>query len=171
MFLVSSGTLLLFFMIQWILEIWSLVSLPILNPTWTSGSFWFAYCWSLFWIILTIILLTHEKSWIQMTFTQRPCGAKIQWDSGEVKEDRTVRWGQRGQLLTKLWCMYVMKLLTSKMVWTLAHATIWINLKNLLSERSFAKETQSTWFHYDMPQFLIFFFNGRVLRHLLVDSI
>ena len=38
--------------------------------------------------------------------------------------------------------MYVMKLLTSKMVWTLAHATIGINPQNLLSERSLAQEAQ-----------------------------
>ena len=40
-----------------ILAIWSLVSLPFLNPDWTSGSFRFTYCWSLAWSILSITLL------------------------------------------------------------------------------------------------------------------
>ena len=36
-----------FFMIQQMLAIWSLVSLPFLNPAWTSGISRFRYCWSL----------------------------------------------------------------------------------------------------------------------------
>ena len=44
-------------MIQWMLEIWSLVPLPFLNPAWTPGSSWFTYCWSLAWRILSITLL------------------------------------------------------------------------------------------------------------------
>ena len=39
------------------LAIWSLVSLPFLNPAWTSGSLWFTYSWSLAWRILSINLL------------------------------------------------------------------------------------------------------------------
>ena len=35
-----------FSMIQWMLAIWSLVPLLLLNPTWTSGSSQFTYCWS-----------------------------------------------------------------------------------------------------------------------------
>ena len=35
---------LVFSMIQWMLAIWSLVPLPFLNPTWTSGSSQFTYC-------------------------------------------------------------------------------------------------------------------------------
>ena len=38
-----------FLMIQQMLEIWSLVPLPFLNPSWISGSSWFTYCWSLAW--------------------------------------------------------------------------------------------------------------------------
>ena len=34
-------------MIQRMLTIWSLVSLPFLKPAWTSGSLWFMYCWNL----------------------------------------------------------------------------------------------------------------------------
>ena len=37
-----------FSMIQWMLAIWSLVPLPFLKPTWTSGISQFTYCWSLF---------------------------------------------------------------------------------------------------------------------------
>ena len=40
-------------------------SLPFLNPTWTSGSSWFTYCWSLAWRILIIILLACEMSAIR----------------------------------------------------------------------------------------------------------
>ena len=36
-------------MIQRLLAIWSLVSLPYLDPAWTSGSSQFTYCWSLTW--------------------------------------------------------------------------------------------------------------------------
>ena len=46
-----------FSMIQRMLAIWSLVSLPFLKPTRTSGSSWFTYCWSLTWRILSITLL------------------------------------------------------------------------------------------------------------------
>ena len=45
-----------FLMIQWMLAIWSLVPLPFLKPSWTSGSSWFMYCWSLAWRILSITL-------------------------------------------------------------------------------------------------------------------
>ena len=53
-----------FFYIQQMLAIWSLVPLPFLNPTWTSGSSWFMYCWSLAWRILSITLLAYEMSTI-----------------------------------------------------------------------------------------------------------
>ena len=43
-----------FSMIQQMLAIWSLVSLPFLNAPWTSGSSRFTYCWSLAWRILSI---------------------------------------------------------------------------------------------------------------------
>ena len=43
-----------FSVIQWMLAIWSLVSLPFLNPACTSGSSWFTYCWS---------LLSHKQQW------------------------------------------------------------------------------------------------------------
>ena len=51
-----------FSMIQWILVIWFLVSLPFLNPAWTSGSSGFTYCWSLAWRILSITLLAWNES-------------------------------------------------------------------------------------------------------------
>ena len=47
-------------MIQQMLTIWSLLSLPFLNPTWISGSSWFMYCWNLAWRILSITLLAYE---------------------------------------------------------------------------------------------------------------
>ena len=57
-----SGTPLLSPWFNKMLAIWSLVSLPFLNPAWTSGSSQFTYCWSLAWRILSIILLAYEKS-------------------------------------------------------------------------------------------------------------
>ena len=50
------------------LAIWSLVSLPFLNPAWTSGSSQFIYCWSLAWRILSITFLTCEMSAIVRLF-------------------------------------------------------------------------------------------------------
>ena len=49
-------------MIQQMLAIWSLVPLPFLNPTYTSGISQFTYCWSLVWRILSIDLLSSEMS-------------------------------------------------------------------------------------------------------------
>ena len=37
------------------LAIWCLVTLPFLEPAWTSGSSWFTYCWSLAWRILSSV--------------------------------------------------------------------------------------------------------------------
>ena len=54
------------------LTIWSLVSLPFLNPTWTSGSSWCTYCWSLAWRIRSIALLSCEMSAIV-------CSLNILW--------------------------------------------------------------------------------------------
>ena len=45
-----------------IMAIWCLVPLPFLNPAWTYGSSWFMYCWSLAWRILSITLLSCERS-------------------------------------------------------------------------------------------------------------
>ena len=59
---------LVFSMIQLMLAIWSLVPLPYLNPAWTSGSSWFAYCCSLAWRILSITLLACEMSTIVSWF-------------------------------------------------------------------------------------------------------
>ena len=52
-------------MIQQLLEIWSLVLLPFLNPAWTSRTSWFMYCWSLAWRILSITLLVCEMSAVE----------------------------------------------------------------------------------------------------------
>ena len=49
-------------MIQHMLAIWSLVPLPFLKPTWTSGSSRFTYCWSLAWRILSITLLIEGNN-------------------------------------------------------------------------------------------------------------
>ena len=50
-----------FFYDPTMLTIWSLVSLPFLNPPWTSGSSQFTYCWSLAWRILSITLLVCKE--------------------------------------------------------------------------------------------------------------
>ena len=51
-----------FSMIRRVLAIWPLVTLPFLNPTWTSGSSWFIYCWSPACKILSMTLLAWEMS-------------------------------------------------------------------------------------------------------------
>ena len=53
-----------FSMIQQMLAIWSLVFLPFLNPSCTSGSSRFTYCWSIDWRILSKILL--DIKWVQL---------------------------------------------------------------------------------------------------------
>ena len=55
-------------MIQLILETWSLVPLPFLNPACTSGSSWFMYCWSLTWRILSMTVLACEMSAVVWLF-------------------------------------------------------------------------------------------------------
>ena len=57
-----------FLMIQRMLAIWSLVPLPFLKPSWTSGSSRFTYCWSLSWRILSITLLACKMSAIVRQF-------------------------------------------------------------------------------------------------------
>ena len=47
---------------QWRLAILSLAPLPFLSPAWTSGSSWFAWCWSLSCKILSVTLLAWEMS-------------------------------------------------------------------------------------------------------------
>ena len=56
------NSLFFYFMIQQKLKMWSLVSLPFLNPAWTSGSSQFMYCWSPTWRILSITFLACEMS-------------------------------------------------------------------------------------------------------------
>ena len=57
-----------FSMTQWLLVIWSLVSLPFLNIAWTCGSSWFTSCWSLAWRILSITWLACEMNAIVWQF-------------------------------------------------------------------------------------------------------
>ena len=57
-----------FSMIQWMLAIWSLVTLPFLNPACTSGSSWFTYHWNLASRIFSITLLLCEMSAIEQQF-------------------------------------------------------------------------------------------------------
>ena len=49
-----------FLVIQWMLAIWSLASLPFLNPAWTSGSSRFMHCLSMVCRILSITVLVCE---------------------------------------------------------------------------------------------------------------
>ena len=83
-----------FTMIQWMLTIWSLIPLPFLNPACTSESFWFTYCWSLTWRILSITLLTCEMS-ATLTREQRVanCTAVL----------KTSTWSNTFLLLTSRW--------------------------------------------------------------------
>ena len=54
-------------MIQWMLAIWSVVSLPFLISAWKSESSQFTYYWSLAWRILSITLLACR--WVQLFST------------------------------------------------------------------------------------------------------
>ena len=54
--------LLIFLWSNGLLAIWSLVPLPFLNRTWSSGISQFMNCWSLAWRILSITLLVCEMS-------------------------------------------------------------------------------------------------------------
>ena len=53
-----------FFYDPWMLEIWSLVPLPFLNPACTSGCSQFTYYWNLSWRIL--ILPCYHVKWAQL---------------------------------------------------------------------------------------------------------
>ena len=53
-----------FTVIQWMLEIWSLVLLPFADQTWISTSSWFTYCWSLTRRIWA--LLCQHVKWVQL---------------------------------------------------------------------------------------------------------
>ena len=55
-----------FLLIQQMLAIWSLVSLPFLNPACTSVSSWSMHCWSLAWRILHITLLVTALATVQL---------------------------------------------------------------------------------------------------------
>ena len=65
-----------FSMIQQMLPICSLVHLPFLNPTWTSGSSRFTYCWSLTWRIIScncaifyaFVFYRHSELMIEILF-------------------------------------------------------------------------------------------------------
>ena len=73
-----------FSMIQQMLAIWSLVTLPFLNPVWTSGSSRFAYWWSLARRILSVTLLVCEMSAIVWYFEH-----SLAWE-----ESRSEGWGK-----------------------------------------------------------------------------
>ena len=57
-----------FSVIQQMLAIWSLVSVPFIDPTCPSESSWFTYYWSLAWRIFSIILLAWEMTAIVRQF-------------------------------------------------------------------------------------------------------
>ena len=57
-----------FFMIQHLLAIWSLVPLPFLNPSWTSGSSRFTY-WLEAWLGEFWALLCWHVRWVQLCST------------------------------------------------------------------------------------------------------
>ena len=62
-------------MIQ-MLAIWTYVPLPFLNLSWTSGSSWFMYCWSLTWRILFANMWNEYNCAIVWTFF----GIAFLWD-------------------------------------------------------------------------------------------
>ena len=60
-----------FSMIQWILPIWPLVSLPFINPVWTSSISRFMCCWNLAWRIVSMPLFNSvqllSRVWLFVT--------------------------------------------------------------------------------------------------------
>ena len=70
-----------FSVIQWILSIWSVVPLHVLNPVCTSGSSLFICCWSLAWRILSITLLACDKCNCVVVWTF--FGVAFLWDWNE----------------------------------------------------------------------------------------
>ena len=60
---------------------WTLVSLPFLNPAWTSGSSQFTYWWSLAWRILSISLLAWDECNCVVAWTF--FGIAFLWDWNE----------------------------------------------------------------------------------------
>ena len=58
-------------MIQWILPIWPLVSLPFINPVWTSSISRFMCCWNLAWRIVSMPLFNSvqllSRVWLFVT--------------------------------------------------------------------------------------------------------
>ena len=68
---------------------WFLVTLPFLNPHWTSGSsytsvnIWFTYCWSLAWRILSITLLACMWDGCNYALVWTFFGIAFLWDWNE----------------------------------------------------------------------------------------
>ena len=71
-----------FFMIQWMLVIWSLISLILWNPVCASGSSQFTHCWSLTWRILSINLASMWNEY-NCTVVWRFFGIACLWDWNE----------------------------------------------------------------------------------------
>ena len=57
-----------FSMIKRMLTLWSLVPMPYLNSTWTSGNFWLMYCWSL-----------NGEFWTLFASTWNECNCVVVW--------------------------------------------------------------------------------------------
>ena len=71
-----------FSMIQWKLTIWSLVLTPLLNPSWTSGSSQFTYCWNLAWRIFEhYIASVWDECYCAVVWTF--CCVVFLWDWNE----------------------------------------------------------------------------------------
>ena len=90
-----------FLTIQWMLEIWSLVPLPSLNPAWTSASSQFTYCWSLAWRILSITLLACEMSEVVPQF-EHSSALHLMEKSNEIFGQSNFIW-----LYIYIWYIYI----------------------------------------------------------------
>ena len=91
-----------FLMIQRMLASWSLVPLPFLNPSWTSGSSWFTCSWSLAWRFLSMTLPECEVSatvWQKGTTEDKTVGWHHPLNGPEFEQAPGDREGQGG-----LWC-------------------------------------------------------------------
>ena len=78
-----------FSMIQRMLAIWSLVSLPFLKPAWTSGSSQVMCCWSLAWSILSITIPACEMSAVARCCSSYPNKCHHHTQCWSLESDRT----------------------------------------------------------------------------------
>ena len=152
-----------FSVVQQMLVIWSLVPLSFLNPTCTSGSSWFMYCWSLAWRILSMTLLAYEMStvvqWLEHSWALPFFGIHVYSSFIHSCQDLEATLSFRRWLVEHSVHSDNRVLLMQKRIEFLSHEKTRISLKRiLLCERS-KSEKATHWL-----QFYEFLGNGKLWR-------